>query len=63
MRLHGEGIVGLHSILTPEVWTLFEKTCPEDRLGPIPQIDAVTRDLKLVQGGSSDGPRGALAKR
>lgn len=58
IRLHGEGIVGLHSVLTPEIWTLFEQTCPETRLGPIPQIDAVTCDFKFVQGGGSGGPGG-----
>lgn len=58
IRLHGEGLVGLRSILTDDVWALFEQTCPETKLGIGPQIDALTGEIKPAQSFVGGGPPG-----
>lgn len=42
IRLHGEGLSALRSVLIDEVWDLFEETSAETKLGSLPYIDAVT---------------------
>ncbi|GAB7348200.1 hypothetical protein MBLNU459_g6204t1 [Dothideomycetes sp. NU459] len=54
IRIHGEGVTELRSVLTDEMWALFEQTCPETKLGPIPQLGPVTGKTKA--GGPFFGP-------
>lgn len=51
IRLHGEGLSALRSVLTDEVWGLFEETCPETILGPLPNINAVTCEVTAANFG------------
>ena len=45
IRLHGEGLSALRSVLIDELWDLFEETCPETVLGPLPNINALTCEV------------------
>lgn len=66
IRLHGEGsFAGLRANLSNELWTFFEKTCPETRLGPVPNINARTGDMMHntpfgAPCGASSGPGGGV---
>lgn len=57
IRLHGDGLVGLRSVLPDNVWNLFEQTCAETRLGMGPNLDAVSGAI-LPRRGNVGGPGG-----
>ncbi|KAL9126602.1 MAG: hypothetical protein Q9175_007891 [Cornicularia normoerica] len=59
IRLHGDGLNALRSVLTDEVWDLFEETCPETVLEPLPNINAVTCEVIAANYGGND-PQGKL---
>ena len=54
IRLHGDGLNALRSVLTDEVWNIFEETCPETILGPLPVINAVTCGATVTKFGEND---------
>lgn len=51
IRLHSEGLSALRSVLQDEVWDLFEDTCPETILGPLPSINAMTCEVTATDFG------------
>jgi len=59
IRLHGEGLAALRSVLVDEVWDLFEETCAETVLGPLPNIDAGTCEVTAAKFGGNN-PQGKL---
>jgi 2-polyprenyl-6-methoxyphenol hydroxylase-like FAD-dependent oxidoreductase len=61
IRLHGEGLCALRSVLIDEVWDLFEETCPETRLGPLPNINAVTCEVTAANFGGNN-PQGRISQ-
>lgn len=61
IRLHGEGVAALRSVLTDEVWNLFEETCPEVVMGPPPNINAVTCEFTAANFGGHN-PQSRIAQ-
>ena len=61
IRLHGEGLAALRSVLVDEIWHTFEETCPETILGSLPIIDAVTCEITAVNYGAND-PQGTVTQ-
>ena len=57
--LHGGGVDALRSALTDEVWNLFEDTCPETILGPLPNINALICEATAATFGESK-PQGKI---
>lgn len=47
IRIAREGAEALRYLLDDETWRLFELTCGETKLRPIPEIDAITAGVKL----------------
>lgn len=48
IRLHGEGLRALRSLLVNEIWDLFEETCAETILGSLPIINAQTCEISAA---------------
>lgn len=48
IRLHGEGLRALRSVLTDAIWDLFEETCAETVLGALPFINAESCDISAA---------------
>ncbi|KAI4212408.1 MAG: hypothetical protein LQ351_004840 [Letrouitia transgressa] len=61
IRLHSEGLSALRSVLVDEIWKLFEETCAETVLGPLPNINATTCEISAVNYGSGN-PQSKLAQ-
>lgn len=61
IRLHGEGLAALRSVLVDEIWHIFEETCPETVLGSLPNINAVTCEITAVNFGAND-PQGKVTQ-
>ena len=61
IRLHGEGLAALRSVLADELWNSFEETCAETVLGPLPNIDAVTCEITVANFGAKN-PQGKIAQ-
>lgn len=61
IRLHGEGLAALRSVLADELWNSFEETCAETVLGPLPNIDAVTCEITAANFGANN-PQGKIAQ-
>ena len=61
IRLHGEGLDALRTVSTDEVWDLFEETCPETRLGPLPNINAMTCEVTAASFGGNN-PQSKVAQ-
>lgn len=59
IRLHGEGLAALRSVLVDEIWHTFEETCAETILGPLPNINALTCEITVVNFGADD-PQGKM---
>ena len=61
IRLHGEGLAALRSVLADELRNSFEETCAETVLGPLPNIDAVTCEITAANFGANN-PQGKIAQ-
>ncbi|KAL9040608.1 MAG: hypothetical protein Q9214_004420 [Letrouitia sp. 1 TL-2023] len=61
IRLHGEGLTALRSVLVDDIWKLFEETCAETVLGPLPNINATTCEISAVNYGSGN-PQSKVAQ-
>ena len=54
IRIHNEGIDALLSVLTGEIWDLFDETCAATVLGPLPFINAFSCKHIPVQFGGNN---------
>lgn len=45
LRIHGDGLDALRSVLTDEIWNLFKDTCADTVLGSLPSINALTCEV------------------
>ncbi|KAI4123050.1 MAG: hypothetical protein LQ338_005474 [Usnochroma carphineum] len=61
LRLHGEGLAALRSVLADDLWNSFKETCAETVLGPLPNIDAVTCEITAANFGANN-PQGKIAQ-
>jgi 2-polyprenyl-6-methoxyphenol hydroxylase-like FAD-dependent oxidoreductase len=61
IRLHGEGLSALRSVLTDDIWSLFEETCAATVLGPLPNFNAVDCGFSLANFGAHN-PQSKLAQ-
>ena len=61
IRLHSEGLRALRSVLTDKIWDLFEETCPETVLGPLPNINALTCEVTAANFGGNN-PQGRISQ-
>jgi 2-polyprenyl-6-methoxyphenol hydroxylase-like FAD-dependent oxidoreductase len=59
IRLHGEGLHALRSVCSDTVWDLFEETCAETVLGPLPFINPVTCEFAAANFGGNN-PQGKI---
>lgn len=48
IRLHGEGLRALRSVLVNDIWDLFAETCAETLLGPLPIVNAQTCEVSAA---------------
>lgn len=61
IRLHGEGLAALRSVLGDDLWDSFTETCAETVLGPLPNINAVTCEVTAAEFGANN-PQGRIAQ-
>ena len=54
IRLHGDGLDALRSVVTDDIWDLFEETCPETVLGALPNINAITCEATAANFSGND---------
>ncbi|TKA31286.1 hypothetical protein B0A50_02131 [Salinomyces thailandicus] len=59
IRNGGEGVSALQYLLDDETWRLFELTCADMKVAPIPEIDAVNDSVEAVE----MGPKGNEARK
>ena len=57
IRLHGEGLRALRSLLGDDIWNLFKETCAETVLGPLPTIEAQSCEISAAYFGGNDPQR------
>lgn len=61
IRLHGEGLSAIRSVLTDDIWNLFEETCAATVLGPLPNYNAVTCEFSAATFGGHN-PQSKVAQ-
>ncbi|KAL8719438.1 MAG: hypothetical protein Q9225_003561 [Loekoesia sp. 1 TL-2023] len=54
IRLISEGVAAFRSLVTDDIWQLFEETSPRINLGGLPTIDAVSCNITQANFGASD---------
>lgn len=54
IRLIGEGVSALRSLVDKNIWRAFEDTCPEIHLDGLPTINAITCEVADANFGGSD---------
>ncbi|KAM3081318.1 hypothetical protein ACMFMG_004785 [Clarireedia jacksonii] len=61
IRLHSEGLSALRSVMADDIWSLFEETCAETILGPLPNFNAINCEFSAATFGAHN-PQSKIAQ-
>jgi 2-polyprenyl-6-methoxyphenol hydroxylase-like FAD-dependent oxidoreductase len=61
IRLHGEGLSALLSVMSDDIWCLFGETCAETVLGPLPNFNVISCEFSATTFGTHN-PQSKVAQ-